>query len=174
MSTPLISNYKNANRNISGALSTSTSPSDTRLCKDPASLLRTRVSLTGTARASLKPKPLRPHPDFSPLLISHLTSTQTASSGAISISFLFFLQAPRKLRLPRLPFFTKWKKKNPSPPPPPHIKGLPLHRRNPPQSPRPLPLPPQLPIRPSPKEGPPLSRLETTPITTPVHSSRYL
>ena len=94
-----------------------------------------------------------------------------------SSHFLFFLQAPRRLRLPRLPFFTKWKKDNPSPqnspPPPPQIKGLPLHRRNPPQPPRPLPLPP-LPIHPSPKEGPPLSRLETTPITTPVHSSRYL
>ena len=88
-------------------------------------------------------------------------------------------QAPRTLRLPRLPFFTKWKKNLPSPqnspPPPPQIKGqLPLQRRNPPQPPKPLPLPPQLPIRPSPKEGPPLSRLETTPITTPVHSSRYL
>ena len=91
----------------------------------------------------------------------------------------FIPKSPRTLRLPRLPFFTKWgNKPSPSPknsPPPPHLKSLSPHRRNPVQPPLPLPLPPQqLPIRPSPREGPLIAALETTPITTPIHSSRYL
>ena len=123
-------------------------------------------------------------PQPSPPLLSISRPPPYLSSGRVTrCNPLFFsqlllidsTQAPRTLRLPRLPFFTKWRKNNPSPqnspPPPPHIKGLPLHRRTPPPPPQPLSLPP-LPIRPSPKEGPPLSRLETTPITTPVHSSR--